>query len=57
MWPRTPLGWWDEGTRTLITYELDFEEQYGEPEILKRVITDEEANRLRWKIFVLLSTE
>ncbi|CZR62501.1 uncharacterized protein PAC_12398 [Phialocephala subalpina] len=46
MWPPVSVGWWDADTRTMIDYNGDLEEEHGEFEVLKRLITEEEAENI-----------
>jgi hypothetical protein len=46
MWPMVKVGWWDKETRTMIDYDENLEDEQGELEVVKRHITESEAEAL-----------
>jgi hypothetical protein len=46
MWPMVKVGWWDKETRTMINYDEDLEDEHGELEVVKRNITESEAEAI-----------
>jgi hypothetical protein len=46
MWPMVKVGWWDKETRSMIDYDEKLEDEQGELEVVKRHITESEAEAL-----------
>jgi hypothetical protein len=46
MWPMVKVGWWDKETRTMIDFDENLEDEQGELEVVKRHITESEAETL-----------
>jgi hypothetical protein len=46
VWPIVTVGWWNGKTRTMIDYDEDLEDEHGELEVVKRCITESEAESL-----------
>ena len=46
MWPMVKVGWWDKETRNMIDYDENLEDEQGELEVVKRHITENEAEAL-----------
>lgn len=46
MWSKVNIGWWNADTKEMIDYDQDLEEEHGELNVVKRHITEEEAEAI-----------
>lgn len=46
IWPKVNVGWWNASTRTMVDYDENLEDEYGELEVVKRLISEEEAEAI-----------
>lgn len=46
MWPKVNVGWWSATTSTIVDHDDNLESEHGELEVLKRPISEEEAEAI-----------
>ena len=46
MWPPVKIGWWIATKKIMVPYDEDLEDIYGELDVVKRLITEEEAEAI-----------